>query len=141
MKKIIFACFSKLSRMLKNIISFIRNPRPGLSFLKTIFFRNHLVFIDIGELGWSLYLSGHVQWLKRYSKNRILILTSENRKAIFECADEIRDIPEEFDKKYSKYPQRCFGLHGVCDKELRTFFKQYIPEGYMTCLLNLYRSF
>jgi hypothetical protein len=101
-----------------------------------IFFKKKLVFVDVGELGWSLYLSGHIQWLKKYySDEHIIVFTACHRKVLFEGADETRDIPAEFYSKYSACPQMCFGLLEnirklVGNRELRIFFRQYFPEDY-----------
>jgi|GEM_PF-2278283 len=98
-------------------------------FYITMILKKKLVFVDIGELGWSLYLSGHVNWLKKNTNKKIAVFTSRHRKALFENADEVKDIPDEFYRKYSQYSQVSFGLDGVGREELKRFFRHYLPEG------------
>lgn len=90
-----------------------------------------LAFIDIGELGWSLYLSAHVRWLKRNTDDLVAIITYPDRRCLYEgMADVILDVPENF---YSLFPiqnQQCLGLIKVLPHQLKNYFLHYIPAGY-----------
>jgi len=92
---------------------------------------DRLAFVDIGELGWSLYLTAHVRWLKKNTDSQVIIISLPDRKCLYqEFADEIVDIPEAFYKKYDLGIQDCFGLAYVNQSELRAFFLPYVPKGY-----------
>lgn len=90
-----------------------------------------LAFVDIGELGWSLYLTAHIRWLKIKTDSRIAVISLPDRKCLYaDLADEIIDVLEPFYKKYDLDLQDCFGLNRVDRNELRTFFLPYVPNGY-----------
>lgn len=90
-----------------------------------------LAFIDIGELGWSLYLSAHVRWLKRNTNDLVAIITYPNRKCLYEgMADIILDVPELFYTKFDIKQQNGLGLRNAKSVTIKSFFLSYIPEGY-----------
>jgi len=81
-----------------------------------------LYFADIGELGWALYLSAHIRWLKQQGKEAI-VMTSPHRECLY---PKIIDLPKEFYDKYGNFPTDGFTRRGVPGPELRDFFKKYI---------------
>lgn len=90
-----------------------------------------LFFADIGELGWSLYLSAHVRWLAKNHK-AVIVATSEARMCLYEkAATYIVPLPIDFGKKYKHFSQDGFGLYGVSCGELRQYFEQNIPADYI----------
>lgn len=94
-----------------------------------------LAFIDIGELGWSLYLSAHVRWLKKNTDSMIAVISFPDRKCLFTgLADIVIDVPEAFYKKYDLNMQDSYRLRHVKWEEIKDFFSSYIPEGY--CISN-----
>jgi len=90
-----------------------------------------IAFVDIGELGWSLYLSAHLKWLKKNTDYSVTIITSPDRKCLYkDSTDLILDIPHNFYKKF-KGEQSCFGLCSPIREELRGYFQKTLPSGYM----------
>ena len=101
-------------------------------------------FVDIGELGWSLYLSAHFRWLKKNTDTSIAVITYPDRRCLYEgLADIILDVPQAFYKKFDVEKQDCFGLHHVPNEMLIHFFLPFLPKGYnipsyfiFRCVLN-----
>lgn len=92
---------------------------------------NNLAFIDVGELGWSLYLAAHIRWLKKYTDSIIAVITLPDRKCLYEgIADDVIEVPDKFRKKYDLYRQDSFKLRHLDWEQLRGFFLPYIPAGY-----------
>ena len=92
---------------------------------------NKLVFIDAGELGWSLYLSAYIRWAKKDTDSMIAVITYPDRKCLYEnLADDIIFIPETFHEKYDLSMQDSYKLRKVGWDELNAFFLPYIPKGY-----------
>lgn len=90
-----------------------------------------LAFVDIGELGWSLYISAHVRWLKRNTDDLVAIITYPDRKCLYEgMADIILDVPKNFYNLFPIQNQHCLGLIKVLPIRLKNYFLPYIPEGY-----------
>jgi len=86
---------------------------------------------DIGELGWSLYLSGHLRWLKKNTDYSLAVITSPNRKCLYHgLVDLFLDIPSDFYEKFKGEPN-CFGLYPPKEKELRGYFQKIIPSNYV----------
>lgn len=91
-----------------------------------------LAFVDIGELGWSLYLSAHVRWLKRNTDDLVAIITYPDRRCLYEgMADIILDVAENFYRLFPIQNQQCLGLIKVLPIRLKNYFLPYIPEGYI----------
>ena len=87
---------------------------------------SRLLFVDIGELGWSLYLSGHVQWLRRHAPwVDIVVMTLPERMPLYAGGCRVVFAPVSFSKRYADAQQDGFGLEGVSHKELLDFFSQY----------------
>lgn len=97
---------------------------------------NGIVYIDIGELGWSFYLSAHVRWLKRTSQREILVITYPDRLCLYKrIVDYVKVVPVEFGK-FSSYQQDGFGLLTDTGQKLhfsilRKFFEKYIENGFV----------
>lgn len=90
-----------------------------------------IIYVDIGELGWSLYLSAHVRWLKRNSEDHIGIMTLADRKCLYRgLADSIYDVPDDFHERFKVGLQSGFGLKCIPREELKTYFEENIPRGY-----------
>lgn len=91
----------------------------------------NIAFIDIGELGWSLYLSAHIRWLKKKNPGtKLLVLTSPDRACLYDEWAEIHPITDDFYLRYSGKDQHCLGLYGITSQELMDFFEKKIPSGY-----------
>ena len=58
-----------------------------------------LAFIDIGELGWSMYVNAHIRWLKQQGEVSVAVITYPDRRCLYEgLADVVIDAPAEFYK-------------------------------------------
>jgi ADP-heptose:LPS heptosyltransferase len=91
----------------------------------------NIAFIDIGELGWSLYLSAHIRWLKKKNPGtNLLVLTSPDRACLYDEWAVIHPITDDFYHRYSGQAQHCFGLYDISSQELMDFFEKEIPGGY-----------
>lgn len=91
-----------------------------------------LAFIDIGDLGWSLYLSAHIRWLKKNTDSMVAVISLLDRKCLYEgLADEVIDVPEEFYKKYDLNMQDSFKLRKVSWFEIVDYLRPFVPEGYV----------
>lgn len=71
------------------------------------------VFADIGELGWTMYLSAYVDTLED-------VLVYTDREAMFNC--KTKRIPSNFYNLFGNYPADCFGRLGVSDSQIREYF-------------------
>jgi len=90
-----------------------------------------LVFADVGELGWSLYLSAHLNWLKKKTISNIAIITYLERSCLYRnLAEMFIPVCKPFIQKYSKFSQCGFGLFGVSHAEMVQALKPMIPKGY-----------
>ena len=101
--------------------------------------KNNPVFIDVGELGWSLYLNAHIRWLKQHTESKVGVFTLSDRKCLFDgLADVILDVPKRFHKKFDIRKQDSFKLRHVDWEELSNYFLPHIPEGYRIAEHNEY---
>ena len=90
-----------------------------------------LAYIDIGELGYSLYLSAHIKWLLSQGRPAALVMTYPDRKCLYEdWVEKVVDVPSEFYKDFDIREQKCFKIGNVGGKELRAYFNEKLPEGY-----------
>jgi len=89
-------------------------------------------FADIGELGWSLYLSAHLRWLRTVPKNILAVMTYPDRKCLYrDAAHMILDVPADFYDKF-KGEQSCFGIYPSGMKmKLRAYFQNLRPPSYI----------
>jgi len=89
------------------------------------------MYVDIGELGWSLYLSAHVRWLKQHTDDHIGVMTHADRCCLYHgIADAVYDVPNDFYEKFKRDREVYFGLKGTSDEELREYFAKQISDGY-----------
>lgn len=89
-------------------------------------------FVDIGELGWSLYLSAHLRWLKKTAAISLAVITSPDRQCLYrDIADITLDVPADFYKNFNG-EQSGFGLWPIrLRKYLKLYFKRLFPDGYL----------
>lgn len=88
-------------------------------------------FVDIGELGWSLYLSAHARWLKRQGRPMSLVITLPDRMCLYEgLADAVRAVPADFNREFGQTIASCFGLEGVPADRLRGYFNRMLAPDY-----------
>lgn len=91
------------------------------------------VFLDVGELGWSLYLSAHIRWLKRQGRAMLAVMVLPERECLYEgLADTIFNPPEEFYKDFDLAQQSCFHFYNTRSSglRLRRYFNPRLPSGY-----------
>jgi len=89
---------------------------------------NKKAIIDIGELGWSLYLVAHARWLKEQG-NEVLVMGLKDRHCLYEgIADKILEVPKTFFDKFGEYPQQCCGRNGCDENALVEYFARNIPR-------------
>lgn len=91
-----------------------------------------VMFVDVGELGWSLLLSGHARWLKYHSPDlHIGIMASPDRHCLYRnIADTVYDLPKGFRKKFSRGMESRFGIRGTSPELLRAYFTKNMTNGY-----------
>ncbi len=100
---------------------------------------NKFAFIDIGELGWSLYLSAHIRWIKKHTAAKVIVVSYADRKCLYEgIANHFMAVPDKFSKKYNILYQDSFKLRYVSWDELRLFFLPRIPSGFRIPEYNEY---
>ena len=81
------------------------------------------LFLDIGELGWSLYLSAHMKWLKANRQPVPGVMTLPGRECFYEeITSEIYMVPDSFYKDFDGNLQNCFGIYGVSIENLKAYF-------------------
>lgn len=71
-------------------------------------------FLDVGELGWALYLTAHINWLIARG-HKCMVYT--NRPCLFNCQTEPIEDFEWWDN-----PADGFGRIGVSDEEVREVY-------------------
>ena len=99
--------------------------------LQELLNNNSLVFIDVGELGWSLYLSAHIRWRKKITDSKVVVITLPDRKCLYVgLADNIIKVPKEFGEKFNLDKQDSNGIRKVSQNEIKSYFASYVPDGY-----------
>ena len=89
------------------------------------------VFLDVGELGWSLYLSAHIRWLKRQGRTMLTVMVLPERECLYEgLADTIFNPPEEFYRDFDLAQQSCFHFYNMRGSGLRKYFNTRLPSGH-----------
>jgi hypothetical protein len=92
---------------------------------------NKIVFIDVGELGWSLYLSAHIRWLKKNTDSQSVVIGFPDRRCLYKgLVEEFIEVPRAFYKKYDINNQDSCRIRKVGWDELNSFFFSYVPSGY-----------
>jgi len=90
-----------------------------------------IIYVDIGELGWSLYLGAHVRWLKKNTDNHIGIMTFADRHCLYAgIADTVYEVPNDFYVEFRRGTESRFGLKGTSGEMLKNYFTKRIPGGY-----------
>lgn len=91
------------------------------------------IVVSVGELGWDLYLVGHLRFMLQYYNIKFAVICYPDRKCLYKnVADEIYDIPDTFYKKFDTFEQECFGIKASSDstsrEKLMAFFIDVIPH-------------
>jgi len=90
-----------------------------------------LAFIDIGELGWSMYLAAHIRWQKKNTDNKIAVMTYPDRRCLYEdLADMVMEVPAAFYNKFDIKRQNCLGIKEVAPNILKDFLFPYLADDY-----------
>lgn len=88
-------------------------------------------FVDIGELGWSLYLSAHTRWLKKQGQAISLTMTFSDRMCLYEgLADDVRSVPASFNQEFGRAVASCFGMDGITADQVRGYFNKKLAPGH-----------
>ncbi len=88
------------------------------------------VFLDVGELGWSLYLSAHMRWLKHTNQTIPSVMVLPGREVFCSgLVDKIFYVPDDFATVFDLEQQDRFSFLGV-DQQLRDYFNPRLPKGY-----------
>lgn len=88
-------------------------------------------FLDVGELGWSLYLSAHLRWLKHIGKSKPSIMLLPGREVFYRgLVDKIFPVPEDFYTTFDLEKKDRFGFLGVSPAYLRIYINSKLPKGY-----------
>lgn len=90
------------------------------------------MFLDIGELGWSLYLSAHIRWLKRQEEEiEAVVMCYPDRRCLHEgIADRVLDVPGCFELSFNKEFQGCGKIKRQPRGAFHNFFKHFTPTGF-----------
>lgn len=90
-----------------------------------------LAFVDIGELGWSMYVNAHIRWHKQQGEVSVAVITYPDRRCLYEgLADVVIDVPKTFYERFDMRIQNCLGLQKILPDTLKRFFVPYLPAGY-----------
>jgi len=90
-----------------------------------------LAFMDIGELGWSMYIAAHVRWYKEKTDNEIAVMTYPDRRCLYEgLADVVIDVPTTFSANFDVRRQNCLGIQKVPPDVLKNFLSAHLIDGY-----------
>jgi len=88
------------------------------------------VFLDIGELGWSFYLSAHMRWLKFMNKPIPAVVVLDGRELLYKnLTDKIWTVPSA-SIPFDVETQNRFTFHNVSGEMLRKHYSQHLIEGY-----------
>jgi len=89
------------------------------------------VFLDVGELGWSLYLSAHIRWLKRHTQSFLSVMVLPGREVLYHgLADKIFLVPDCFFTDFNMNQQNRFTFKNLRSQRLRGYFDSKLPKGY-----------
>lgn len=88
-------------------------------------------FIDIGELGWSMYIHAHIRWLKKNADDSIAIITYPDRRCLYEgLVDIVQSVPPGFYTTFNVQAQNCLGIQKVLPDVVKAYFMPHLPDGY-----------
>ena len=89
------------------------------------------IFLDIGELGWSMYLSAHLRWRKEHIMSNWAVMTLPGRDCLYEgMVDKIFHAHWKHKENQLLRDRDCFGFYGLPDYKLRAYFNAKVPAGY-----------
>ena len=88
-------------------------------------------YADVGELGWSFYLSAFLRHKKSIG-DKSIVMTYPGRMALYRNVCECIPLQENYHKIFGTYSADGFGLYDKSKKriDLRTYFTLVTPEGY-----------
>jgi len=88
-------------------------------------------FIDIGELGWSMYIAAHVRWYKEKTSDEIAVMTYPDRRCLYEgLADVIIDVPATFYSSFDVRRQNCLGIQKIAPDVIKNFLSAHLVDGF-----------
>jgi len=91
----------------------------------------NLAFVDVGELGWSMYIAAHVRWYKEKTQEKVAVMTYPDRRCLYEgLADSVMDIPQSFYTAFDVRRQNCLGIQKVAPDILKGFLSPYLEDSY-----------
>lgn len=91
----------------------------------------NLAFMDVGELGWSMYIAAHVRWYKERTSERVAVMTYPDRRCLYEgLADVVMNLPGAFYAKFDTRRQNCLGIQKVPPDVVKNFLSTYLTDGY-----------
>ena len=89
------------------------------------------MYVDIGELGWSLYISAHMRWLKQHTNDHIGVMTHADRHCLYDgIADTVYNVPDDFYVNFRQGRECYAGMMGVLPSVLSGYFATKIPPEY-----------
>ena len=88
-------------------------------------------FLDVGELGWSLYLSAHLRWLKSLNKPLPSVMLLPGREVFYRgLVEKVFFVPDDFYTTFDLGKQDRFGFLGTSPGMLRIYADSKLPKGY-----------
>lgn len=90
-----------------------------------------LAFMDVGELGWSMYIAAHVRWYKEKTSDEVAVMTYPDRRCLYDgLADVVADLPSAFYTAFDTRRQNCLGIQKVPPDVVKNFLSAYLTNGY-----------
>jgi len=89
------------------------------------------MFLDICALGWSLYLSAHMRWLKKKG-HASAVMVLPGREALYKnIASSVHGVPSRFFVDFNMSRQNRFTIDGASGEKLRRYFNSRLPKDYL----------
>ena len=86
------------------------------------------VLLDVGELGWSFYLSAHIRWLRSQKKPIPSVMVLPGREVLYRgLANSILAVPDCAFKDFKMENQNRFTFQNVSGWKLREYFEPHLP--------------
>ena len=90
-----------------------------------------IAFMDVGELGWSMYITAHVRWHKEKTDDEIAVMTYPDRRCLYEgLVDVVMNLPNTFYSSFDVRRQNCLGIQKVAPNIIKDFLSAYLTNGY-----------
>lgn len=90
-----------------------------------------IAFIDVGELGWSMYITAHVRWYKEKTHEKVAVMTYPDRRCLYEgLADTVMNVPQAFYATFDVRRQNCLGIQKVAPNTLKGFLTPHLEDSY-----------